>query len=664
MRRPALFAGLIGAALLAVAPAAWPAPLRFVIDEGSSRNAFFQDGPVAAHINLTAQPRLRLLTAFPAGDSGVGLWFAPTRTPAQWGPVTELRAAEAPALHGVSALLTLRAGRLEVRQAVLGSVRSLRDYDDSAKLPPELAATAEVRGARVTWARPRLDGAPGYRLTLTALSGKVARTPDGRVAFIAPHDGRLRLRLVALTGDPPLTPIPRSELLTAAAAKDQRLADVLAFLTYDQKMLAGSWRFDTYFGRDTLLSVRLLSEALSPRATEAALAAVLARVNTDGEVAHEETIGDYAVLQHKAAGEPATDTPIYDYRPIDGAYLLAPVMAHYLLETTAGRARGAAFLDRPGVREALARNAAWVLRQAAPFGAHPEAKSLIALKPDALVGEWRDSLEGLGGGRYPYDVDAVLVPAALDSIARLAKAGLLADPDHALAVKAEALAKVWTSKAPPLFDVSLPAPDAAAEAGAYAEALKVDPAPAVTAFGGAGPLRFHALALDAGGRPIPVLHSDEGFALLFLDPSPEALEQAVTAAMRPFPAGLMTPVGMVVADPAFADPALQPRFGPDHYHGAVVWSWQQALFIAGLERQLQRGDLPASTRTILAAARDRLWRVVEAARSERNAELWSWSYRNHRYRIEPFGQRGSDRTESDAAQLWSTVYLGVNKPQR
>ncbi len=41
------------------------------------------------------------------------------------------------------------------------------------------------------------------------------------------------------------------------------------------------------------------------------------------------------------------------------------------------------------------------------------------------AGEWRDSNDGLAGGRIPYDVNAVLVPAALDSAAALEASGLL-----------------------------------------------------------------------------------------------------------------------------------------------------------------------------------------------------------------------------------------------
>jgi hypothetical protein len=72
----------------------------------------------------------------------------------------------------------------------------------------------------------------------------------------------------------------------------------LSFLSYSEKLLAGAWRFLTYFGRDSMISALLLEPILSRgngSATEAVIGAVLERINrTDGSVCHEETIGDYA----------------------------------------------------------------------------------------------------------------------------------------------------------------------------------------------------------------------------------------------------------------------------------------------------------------------------------------------------------------------------------
>ena len=126
----------------------------------------------------------------------------------------------------------------------------------------------------------------------------------------------------------------------------------------------------------------------------------------------------------------------------------------------------------------------------------------------------------------------------------------------------------------------------------------------------------------------------------------------------------MTDIGLLVANPALAKPVVQDRFTPAAYHGAVVWSWQQALFAAGLERQLARHDLPAATRAILIDAQTKLWRAIEATRATQSSELWSWAYDKGRYRVVPFGAGKQDVDESNAAQLWSTVYLAVQPPQR
>jgi hypothetical protein len=190
----------------------------------------------------------------------------------------------------------------------------------------------------------------------------------------------------------------------------------------------------------------------------------------------------------------------------------------------------------------------------------------------------------------------------------------------------------------------------------------VPAAPAIAALG-SQPLTYHAIALDARGRPVPILNSDEGFALLFAHPDAAALETYIRALMRPFPAGLMTDIGLLVANPALASREVQARFTPAAYHGAVVWSWQQALLAAGLERQLARRDLPPATRTVLKDAQAKLWRAIEATQATRSSELWSWAFQGGKYVVVPFGAGKADVDESNAAQLWSTVYLAVRPPR-
>jgi hypothetical protein len=206
--------------------------------------------------------------------------------------------------------------------------------------------------------------------------------------------------------------------------------------------------------------------------------------------------------------------------------------------------------------------------------------------------------------------------------------------------------------------VRLPAAAARAAISTYAKEVGVDATLALRSLGEA-PLVFHALALDERGQAIPILNSDEGFRLLLTDPPPDELADSVASIMRPFPAGLLSGAGLLVANPAPADAGLRAEFSRFAYHGTVIWSWQQALLAAGLDRQLTRGDLSAPLRAQLTRARSDLWAVIGKASGLRTSELWSWSYRGGQFRPEPFGRPGADADESNAAQLWSTVYLGL-----
>ena len=144
--------------------------------------------------------------------------------------------------------------------------------------------------------------------------------------------------------------MPLTSLLTQRAGDDARARNALAFLSYQDKFLAGSWRFDTYFGRDTLISALLLAPVLEPQAMESAIASVLDRLAPNGEVAHEEDIGEFAVLRNAREGRGRVATPIYDYGMVDDDFLLAPLAARWLLDDE--RARAGARV--PGERAARA----------------------------------------------------------------------------------------------------------------------------------------------------------------------------------------------------------------------------------------------------------------------------------------------------------------------
>ena len=649
---------LLLASLASAAPAAAPETLSFTVVEGSIRNYFYRRGGAAAHVLASSGASPRLIVAFPAANSGIGLWFEKT-APIELEAVGDLSGVErADGMRGVAG--RFKASRpLRSKGVVLGSVRVLRDFVYTGAVPPELSTRA-ASGPPLVVRRATLDGKHHFELRLEALDGaRAVLDPEGRVVLAGAGAKGVEFHLTALTDYAPLTPIPRSELL--ASARPGRDLDALAFLSYREKLLAGSWRFLTYFGRDTLLSVRLLLPELRPETAEAGLGAVLDRLSADGEVAHEEDIGDFAALRRVRDGARGADleAPFYDYKMIDGDFLLAPVLAAYLLDTAAGRVRARAFLARrtpSGVSyaQALALNLARVRRLASPYAAAPGTATLVGLKPGQTVGNWRDSGDGLGGGRAPFDVNAALVPAALAAGARLE-----ARPEDA--AECARLARAWASAAD-LFRVEISTPEASALLKNYASEQGLTlPAGAEPR----APVRFHGLALDLAGKPIAVMHTDEGFVLMFTDPSSEYLEQAAGNLSAPFPLGLSSPVGLPVANPAYvADAAARARFSRASYHGTVVWSWQQALLAAGLKRQLERKDLPVQTREALRRAEGAVWDAVRATDAMRHSELWSWKAVDGRMELQPFGQGGGDADESNAAQLWSTVYLAVTPPKK
>src|SRR5882762_9699118 len=108
--------------------------LSFDVNEGPNLNSFLREGPVAAHLLLRSGLDPRLLVAFPAGNSGVGLWFAHGSSPLTWTlrgrpqPLIE-RDAKGRPLYGMKAEVSVTGvSELIVKQAVLSSVRVLRDY--------------------------------------------------------------------------------------------------------------------------------------------------------------------------------------------------------------------------------------------------------------------------------------------------------------------------------------------------------------------------------------------------------------------------------------------------------------------------------------------------------------------------------------------------------
>jgi hypothetical protein len=64
----------------------------------------------------------------------------------------------------------------------------------------------------------------------------------------------------------------------------------------------------------------------------------------------------------------------------------------------------------------------------------------------------------------------------------------------------------------------------------------------------------------------------------------------------------------------------------------------------------------------LCAAQRQLWGTIRASHIMRNSEHWSWTFAGGHFRVASFGADAADADESNAAQLWSTVYLAIPDP--
>ncbi len=134
--------------------------------------------------------------------------------------------------------------------------------------------------------------------------------------------------------------------------------------------------------------------------------------------------------------------------------------------------------------------------------------------------------------------------------------------------------------------------------------------------------------------------------------------------VRPYPAGLLIEgVGPVVANDAYATPAIWEAFERDRYHGPrVVWGRENNLFLLGTTRHLEAARAGANRAADDSAYQRELAGAVEQVASAVDAsgfhsELWSYELRDGRMVPVRYGS-GSD------VQLWSTTDLAVHFARR
>jgi len=663
-----------------------------------------------------------LIVAWPAGNSGICTFFEPQNekngtlaielvNSTVGSPLGVINRDEEDSEYpfvGVEGILSFNTSA-KLTVAILGSIRNIRDFTEGPSiLSPIIQNATNITRAKnggVLISRLWLDNITTTNLILQPWENKQSSISidDDTVSF-----GAGFYRFAASFNYPQLKQLSPEQVLNnqsqSLIQKEESQVRSLSFFSYTDKLLAGGWRFLTYFGRDTMIAALLLEPVLSvgnSSALEAVIGAVLERINrTDGSVCHEETIGDYATFLNLQKGIVST-APGFTYPMIDTDFFLPVLMERYfgafphriepLLDTKAGEVDVANRNLTWGELSYI--NAQKIMNITRAFEEEQDVKNLIQLKKGELVGQWRDSTYGLANGRIPFDVNCALVPAALYAISKLAKVSGVY-PNNSVtkdwSMTAEKRAKIWEDNTLPLFEYNVTVEEATSRVEDYIDTNTFYDGPtnskSLSNYSSSGTLVDYAIAINTTKNPdrIEITHTDTAFRLFLLNSTNDEqltifLNATANAILRPFPAGLSTPYGIVVANPALADnKEITAGFTNSAYHGTVIWSWQLALMAKGLERQLARclskseDDNPAFCKNdgvheTVKDAYNHLWDIIEDNSERLQSEVWSWSYSEKGgYKFAPLGTLppppglGSG-TESNVRQLWSLTFLAVKR---
>ena len=474
-------------------------------------------------------------------------------------------------------------------------------------------------------------------------------------------------------------------------------------LSSRQKLMAGLPTYATYFGRDQMVSVLMMRPIWKPAMSEAVMASVLRKLGPAGDVSHEEALGGQAVreaaseyvalVEARRAALAGDDRTAADsllarsravlasvrrvrenYHMIDDEFQLPVVAGRWITDSTVSAAHKRAWLldsaDGGGTRVArLLRELALVSRMTAAYVENPTTANLVSFAPRDTgwaSQSWRDSGAGYANGRWPMDVNAIWAPHALEAMGQILAAlralGIPVEPTgEPLATYVrdpaalDAAVRAWQG-ASRHFLVRLSPAEVHTAVTARLAAMPAEERDWWTkrvAETGADrdSLAFLALALDASGRPIGVANTDPATRLFLGDSEQPGAPDDTAAALRdarlfvrPYPVGLLVDgVGPVVANDAYAAPAVWNAFVKDPYHGPrVVWGREVNLFLLGAARRASTPDIRDAARKVRDAV----------AASGFHSELWSYGFEGGRPVPRRYGS-GAD------VQLWSTTDLAV-----
>ncbi|KAF5357341.1 hypothetical protein D9758_005948 [Tetrapyrgos nigripes] len=655
--------------------------LNFQISSGGNENFFHRDNQTSAQILLTSPDSnakiSRFVAALPAGNSGALVYFLPLAGPPQdeqrliVSLINDTLTSTTDSFDNVGIQADLSfSGNATLGVTIVGAVRAMRDYvEGGGSMNPVFNYTLGAFNESSVWLHRRYINSsasvsgqdPEFKYTSLHLSippgndsaARFSVTPNTTVngaptidlftsASASASNSTIQVRIRVLSNETSLEGFDASSLfLNASQATTpgvlealQRLesgtgslgdaAQQVSFLTYKEKSTAGGWRFLTYFGRDTLIALRLLMPIMTSEAIESVLSAVIERANVTGALCHEETIGDYASFNHHPE---LGDAPFYDYKMIDtelrhqsetcirpspppcpGSLFPGPTSSPRPSITIPLKER---FTSKWNLCRNSGKNIHIQFRPCPSFPSKSNLHQPSFPTPRGISRNWRDSNEGIGFGKFPYDVNTALVPASLRATQRLVEEGVL-QLQTATGTNANSsiddVVRTWEENALGFFEVEVEEEEAERRLRNFVNDPRVALGEGIldnaTSTDNATMTKFYALSLRDDGSPVEVLNSDLSFSLMYGSNVSRDLLEHVVSALQPYPRGwrhffesarnvgtdepslgLLTNVGMVVANPAYdSDTSIIGILDRRAYHGTVVW--HQGLMAGGLARQL------------------------------------------------------------------------------
>lgn len=650
-------------------------------------------------------------------------------------------------LQEIDRLLTAL-GRLPAaeRRRHLGLLNASQVSTLRARLHPRILTRPSTSAWEALVIQPSLDSRDTLMLVVRVDTRRVSAMPNGNtISLRARTREPLAFTVRISTTAEALTPVAREEIFAPAfldflaQAKTlggdssvlrarwlERQTRGVELLVSHEKLMAGLPTYATYFGRDILVSTLMMRSIWRPEMSQFAIASVLRKLSPSGQVSHEEALGGQAVRESAAEyaqlvdeylkASRKRDVPLADslrarayqvlresrrvrenYHMIDDEFQLPVLVARWITDSTVSRDTKRAFLldSTDGTRTRLARllrELALVARMTEAYARDQTAANLVsfaARDSGWAPSSWRDSNAGYGGGRYAMDVNAIWVPHALESLARiLATLRELGFAFDALAARDAALAagtplaryasdslvlrraiNAW-SGAWRHFLVRLSAAEVRERVAVRLAAMPSVERTHWTARlsnnrADQDALAFLALSLDANARPLGIANSDPSTRLFLGDVTGtgdslgvDAVLRDVRLFVRPYPVGLFIDrAGPVVANDAYAPAPVWLAFQRDPYHGpSVAWGREVNLFLLGVSNRIQLAQRSSRAATLdayvreLRAAADQVKTAVEA--SGFHSELWSYRFDGGKPVPSRYGT-GAD------VQLWSTTNLAV-----